>query len=206
MRLGLTGVAALLALGCGAQDDRFAPPTARASIEIGDAPAMGPEDASVVIVEFADFQCPFCGDEEAVVQRVLADYEGRVRLVFKQLALPFHAHARLAAEASLAAHAQGQFWPYHDLLFRHQDALRRSDLEQYASDLGLDQELFRAALDDHTYAASVDADYAEALAFGVPGTPCFFVNGRMGMGTLDYLAFASVIDEELGGGVAASAE
>lgn len=180
-------------LGSGA----FTAASDRVTVTVGDAPALGPADAKVTLVEFGDFQCPYCGDEEPVLRQLRADYDGRVRFVFKQFPLSFHEHAQLASEAALAAHAQGQFWPYHDSLYDHQPDLERSDLESYAEDLALDMTKLRAALDDHTYAAAVAADYAEGDALGVPGTPAFFINGRLGAGAMSYASLAAVIDEEL---------
>ena len=172
-------------------------PDQRVTVEVGDAPTLGPADATVTVVEFGDFQCPYCGDVEPVLQQLLVTYEGQIRLAFKQFPLWFHSHAYLAAEAALAAQAQGAFWPYHDRLYASQGALLREDLESYAAELGLDLDAFRTALDAHTYAPAVDADLAQGEALGVPGTPCFFVNGRMGAGALPYEALAAVIDEEL---------
>jgi protein-disulfide isomerase len=120
-----------------------------------------------------------------------------VRLVFKQFPLSFHEHAQLAAEAALAADAQGKFWPYHDLLFAHQDALERADLEAYAAEVGLDVVAFNAALDAGTFTAAVQADVAQGLALGIPGTPSFFINGRLGAGALPYDSLAEVVEEEI---------
>jgi protein-disulfide isomerase len=197
MRLVAITLLLTLLAACESNDGRLWGPDQRVTVELGDAPTLGPTDAQVVVVEFGDFQCPYCGDEEPVVQRLLATYDGRVRFAYKQFPLWFHTDAFLASEAALAAHAQGAFWPYHDLLYAHQAALARADLESYAAELGLDLDAFRAALDEHTFAAAVDADVAQGTALGVPGTPCFFVNGRMGAGALDYDTLAAAIDEEL---------
>jgi protein-disulfide isomerase len=191
--VGLAGFAA----GCEQRVGVVAPPDDRITVDLGDAPTRGPADAPVVIVEFGDFECPYCGEMEPVVQRLLTDYDGRIRFAFKQLALPYHAHAQLAAEASLAANAQGQFWPYHDLLYAHQDALTHVDLEAYAVEVGLDLDAFQAALDARTYATAVAADYAQAEALGVQGTPTFFINGRSAFGAMSYDTLKHVVDEEL---------
>jgi protein-disulfide isomerase len=175
----------------------FAAASDRVAVTVGDSPALGPADAKVTLVEFGDFQCPYCGDEEPVMRQLRTAYDGRVRFVFKQFPLSFHEYAQLASEAALAANAQGQFWPYHDSLYDHQPDLARADLETYAEGLGLDMTKFGAALDAHTFADAVAADFAEGEALGVPGTPAFFINGRLGAGAMSYQSLAGVIDEEL---------
>jgi protein-disulfide isomerase len=199
MRIALVVTALAVLAGCDGttKQGNIAPAAQRQVVEVGGAPTLGPADAKVVVVEFGDFQCPYCGDEQAVVKRLLADYDGRVRYVFKQFPLYFHTYAQQAAEASLAADAQGQFWPFHDLLYANQEHLLRTDLEGYATQLGLDLVAFGAALDQHTYADAVAADLAQGTALGVPGTPTFFVNGRMAVGAVDYATLAGAVDEEL---------
>ncbi len=112
--------------------------------------------------------------------------------------MSFHKHARLAAEAALAAKAQGKFWEYADLLFKNQRALSREDLERYAQQLGLDMDRFRKDLDTHAHAAQIDRDLAEARKAGVRGTPTFVVNDQLVRGALPFAAFKNIIDEELG--------
>lgn len=189
--------AALALTGCTITSEAFSPPSARATVEIGAAPVLGPAEAAVTLVEFADFECPYCGEEEPVLKQVLTAYEGRVRLVYKHYPLSFHEHAALAAEASLAAHAEGKFWAYHDALYADQSALARGDLESRAAALGLDMMAFGAALDQGTHAAAVAADVAQGDALGIPGTPAFFVNGRMGAGAVPYEAWVAILDEEI---------
>jgi protein-disulfide isomerase len=167
-------------------------------VVVGDAPTEGPASARVTVIEFGDFECPYCGEEEPVVEQMLSAYEGRIRFVFKEFPLSsIHPYAELAAEAALAAQAQGKFWQYHDLLYANQSALGESDLEGYASMLGLDVTTFDLALQDHTYAAAVAADVAEGMSDGVDGTPTFFINGVMVVGAVPYSQLASVIDREL---------
>jgi protein-disulfide isomerase len=187
----LTVACALFVLGCSSATPQ------RVAVDLGDAPASGPTDAKVVLVEFADFQCPYCGDVEPTLQALHAAYQGRVRFVFKQFPLSFHQYAQLAAEASLAAHAQGHFWEFHDLLFAHQASLARADLEATAQGLGLDLVAFTAALDQHAYAAAVGADEQQGQSLGVTGTPAFFINGRLAIGALPYDTLRGLIDEEL---------
>jgi protein-disulfide isomerase len=172
-----------------------APPVA---VAIGSSPSQGPASAKVVVVEFGDFECPYCGEEEPIVTQMLSDYAGRIRFVFKEFPLSsIHPYAELAAEAALAANAQGKFWPYHDTLYANQSALARSDLDTYASKVGLDMTKFDAALDDGTYVAAVAADVAEGTALGVDGTPTFFVNGIAVVGAVPYSQLQGVIDAQL---------
>ena len=194
----LTLAAAMAVAGChrGAGGD-VAGPDDRVTVDLGDAPTQGPADAPVVLVEFGDFQCPYCGEMEPIVQRLLSDYDGKILFAFKQFPISYHSHAQLAAEASLAANAQGAFWPYHDTLYAHQGALARTDLEGYATDLGLDLDLFRAALDDHTYVAAIADDINQGVSLGVNGTPAFFINGRAAFGAMDYGTLKGVVEEEL---------
>jgi Na+/H+ antiporter NhaA len=138
----------------------------------------GPDDAPVTIVEYANFECPFCGRAEPMIRDLLSANED-LRYVFRHLPLAdVHPHAQLAAEATEAAHAQGAFWELHDLLFAHQGDLTPRDLRRYAEQLGLDVERFADDLRRRRYAPRVAADIASADASGVSGTPSFFINGR----------------------------
>jgi protein-disulfide isomerase len=128
---------------------------------------------------------------------VLKEYDGRVRLVFKDLPLPFHDRARPAHEASRCAGEAGKFWPYHDRLFAEQPAFERDDLIRYAVDLGLDRVAFVRCLDERRFAPAVEADVAQARALGINGTPTFLINGRTLVGAHPVETFRSVIDEAL---------
>lgn len=149
----------------------------RAAIAKGPAPGFGSEQARVTVVEFSDFQCPFCSRASGVVHQIREKYGDRVRFVFRQFPLGMHPHAREAAEASLVAHAQGKFWEFHDQMFKNQGALDRASLEGYAKAAGLDVSGFTKALDDHKAAAQVDDDLKLGESVGVQGTPTLFVNG-----------------------------
>lgn len=164
---------------------------------VGDAPTLGPEDAPVTIIEWSDFECPYCARAADRVREIRARYGDRVRIAYKHQPLPGHENAPLAAEASLAAHAQGQFWAFHDLLFAHQRELSRPLMERFAEQLGLDVLAFRAALDAGTHAEQVRRDASEGLTLGARSTPTFFINGRMVRGALPLEHFAGIIDEEL---------
>jgi Na+/H+ antiporter NhaA len=145
----------------------------------------GPEDAPVTLLEYGDFECPFCGRAEPVVRELLAEV-GDLRYVWRHLPLQdVHPHARLAAEAAEAAGKQGKFWEMHELLFRHQDALEPKDLVRYAEELGLDPERFHRELREHVHAPTVADDVEGADLSGVTGTPTFFINDRRHYGAYD---------------------
>jgi len=145
----------------------------------------GPLDAPVTVVEYGDFECPYCGQAEPVVRELLRDF-GDVRYVWRHLPLSdVHPRAQLAAEAAEAAADQGAFWEMHDLLLGHQDRLGPSDLVRYAEQLGLDGERFTDSLRDHAGAARVAEDVDSADLSGVSGTPTFFINGRRHYGAYD---------------------
>ncbi len=173
-------------------------PSAIRKIDVpADSPARGAKYAKVTIVEWSDFQCPFCGRVAPTLKQIEDTYGKDVKIVFRQQPLPFHNNAKPAAEASLAAHEQGKFWPYHDKLFANQQALDRASLEKYASELGLDMGKFKAALDSNKFTKAVEADSAAGMAAGANGTPTFFINGRELVGAQPFEAFKSAIDDEL---------
>lgn len=163
------------------------------AIAAGPAPGFGPDDAAVTIVEFVDFQCPFCARAAPVVARLRARFGDRVRFVVRQFPLDFHANARLAAEAALAAHEQGRFWELHDRLYAHQDSLDRPTLDRLAAEAGLDVERFQAALDSRRFAAAVEADLALGRDAVVDGTPTLFVNGVRVEDPGDYAAIERLV-------------
>jgi protein-disulfide isomerase len=154
----------------------------------------------VTLVEFGDFECPYCGEEEPVLKQLGSAYASDLRLVFKEFPLSIHPDAERAAEAALAANAQGKFWPYHDTLYANQDALTESDLVSYATDLALDVSTFQTAIAQGTYEPAVQADVAQGESLGVAGTPTFFVNGRVAVGALPYATLAAAVDQELDAG------
>jgi protein-disulfide isomerase len=167
-------------------------------VDAGDSPTEGPTSAKVLVVEFGDFECPYCGAEEPIVTEMLSDYAGRIRFAFEEFPLSqIHPYAELASEAALAANAQGKFWPYHDALYANQSALGRASLDMYASMLGLDMTAFDAALDNHTFAPAVAADVAYGESLGVDGTPTFFINGVRVVGAVPYSDLQAVIDQAL---------
>jgi protein-disulfide isomerase len=157
----------------------------------------GPLTAPVTIVEFSDFQCPFCGRAAPTVDQLYKDYPGKIRIYFRHYPLPFHADAPLASQAALAAEAQGKFWEMHDKLFANQQNIKRVDLERYAQEIGLDMAKFKQALDSNAYKGRVDQDMAVAGQIGVDGTPAFFINGRLLSGAQPLEKFKTIVDEEL---------
>jgi protein-disulfide isomerase len=150
----------------------------RVEIAMANAPVRGKADAKVTVVEFSDFQCPACGRAEPTVQAMQKQLGDGAKLVWKNLPLEMHPFAHVAAEAALAAGAQGKFWEMHDKLFANQQALDRASLDRYAAELHLNVVQFRRALDTHAFAAQVDADVTEAQRLGISGTPTFFVDGQ----------------------------
>jgi protein-disulfide isomerase len=175
------------------------PPTAFRKVEVpADSPSFGPQHAKVTIVEWSDFECPFCGRVGPTLKQIKDTYGKDVKVVFRHQPLPFHPNAKLAAEASMAAHEQGKFWEYHDKLFSNQKALTRPDLEKYAQELKLDMGKFKQALDTGKFRAKVEADSAAGNSVGANGTPTFFINGRQFVGAQPFENFKTAIDEELG--------
>ncbi|MFZ5468586.1 MAG: thioredoxin domain-containing protein [Myxococcota bacterium] len=160
-------------------------------------PSRGPENAKVTIVEFSDFQCPYCSKASATVEEVMQAYAGKVRLVFRHYPLSFHKEAPKAAEASLCAHEQGKFWEYHDVLFKNQQKLAVPDLKEHATAVGLDAAKFGECLDSGRHGKTVQDDMAAGSKVGVSGTPAFFINGVMLSGALPLEDFRKVIDQEL---------
>ena len=145
----------------------------------------GPERAPVTVVEYGDFECPYCGQAEPIVRELLSDF-GDVRYVFRHLPLnDVHPHAQLAAEGAEAADRQGKFWEMHDVLMEHQGALTARDLIQYAADLGLNTARFTEDLRKHAGAARVAEDVDSADLSAVSGTPTFFINGKRHYGAYD---------------------
>ena len=166
----------------------------------GDEPQKGPDDALVTIVEFSDFECPFCGRVEPTLDQVKDKYGKDVRVVWMNNPLPFHKNAKPAANAALEAHAQKGdegFWQMHEKLFQNQKALTRENLETYAKEIGLNMKKFKEALDSDKYASTIQEQQALSTKLGARGTPAFFINGRNLRGAQPFQRFEIVIDEEL---------
>lgn len=172
------------------------PPRQQIELTAGDR-SKGPDDAPVVIVEFSDFECPFCGRATATLDALMDRYPERIRFVYKDFPLPNHPNAFKAAEAGHCAHDQDMFWEYHDRLFAMQDALDVESLKTYADELGLDAGEFNACLDDGRHAESVDREMADGRSLGATSTPTLFINGRPVLGALPLDAFDRIVREEL---------
>ena len=157
----------------------------------------GPANAPVTIVEFSDFQCPYCGREYPVVERLMKEYDGKVRLVFRHFPLDFHPFAQKAAEAGACAQEQGKFWELHDKMFTNQAKLAVEDLKGYAKSLGMDAAKFDKCLDGGEKKTQVDDDLKAGAAAGVQGTPAFFINGLFVNGAQPYEQMKQTVDREL---------
>jgi protein-disulfide isomerase len=169
----------------------------RQNVAAANGASKGPAAAPIEIIEFSDFQCPYCQRANPAVEQVLSTYGDRIHFVYRHFPLPNHPNARPAAEASQCAAEQGKFWPYHDRLFANPARLGAADLKQHAVELGLDASKFNACVDARKYKAQVDADTQAGQEAGVNGTPAFFVNGRMLSGAQPFEAFKRIIDDEL---------
>lgn len=169
----------------------------RKEIGIAGHPSRGPANAPVTIVEFADFECPFCGGLYPTLKLVEKNYSDRVRLVYRQFPLTnIHPHALKAAEASLCANEQNRFWEFHDSLFEDQARLTVEDLKQRAVDLKLNTADFNTCLDSGKQADVIQKDAGEARKIGVSSTPTVFINGRL-LGNRSYADIRAIIEDEL---------
>ncbi|HEX2224847.1 MAG TPA: thioredoxin domain-containing protein [Thermoanaerobaculia bacterium] len=157
----------------------------------------GAANAPVTIVEFSDFECPYCSRVNPTLAQVMSTYGDKVRIEFRQFPLNFHPNAQKAAEASLCAHDQGKFWELHDAMFADQKALAVDAIKAKAKELGLNAEQFNTCLDSGKHAAAVQADLQAGAQAGVSGTPAMFINGRFINGAVPFEQIAKVIDDEL---------
>lgn len=168
-------------------------------VKVGNAPSFGGETAKVTIVEFSDFQCPYCAEGAKVLRQLKAKYGNKIKVAFKQFPLPFHSQAKRAAVAALCINEQKTelFWKMHDQLFADQGKLSPTDLKLIAKNLGADTTKFNKCLDDNKYIAQVEKDIQEGKAIGVKSTPTFYVNGQLVAGALPVEMFSEIIDQEL---------
>jgi len=163
-------------------------------VDIGDAPVKGGEDAIVTIVEWSDFQCPFCNRVAPTLAQIEKEYGDSVRIVFKHMPLSIHAQAPLAHAAAEAAHRQGKFWQMHDRIFENQRDLSAETLERYAREMGLDMSRFETDLAAADVKERIEEDLQQASKLGVTGTPSFFINGRYLSGAQPFPNFKRLID------------
>jgi protein-disulfide isomerase len=168
-------------------------------VEAGNAPFAGDKDAKVVIVEYSDFQCPFCAKGADLLKKIKAKYGKKVKVAFKNFPLPFHNHAQGAAVAGLCANEQGsdKFWKMHDEMFAKQDSLDPEGLKKIAKAAGLKMDSFETCLKDEKILKQVNADLEDGRKVGVKSTPTFYVNGQLISGAQEVEVFAELIDEEL---------
>jgi len=185
-------VASVIALGTGSADNQAL------WAEGGNKPPGSPSASKVTIIEYSDFQCPYCAKAVPTLNQIREVYGNSVEIVYKHFPLSFHQYAEKAAEASEAARAQGKFWEYQELLFENQDDLSISNLKQLAAKIGLNTQQFNSDLDSGKYATKVQNDLQEGLAKGVSGTPTFFINGQKLVGAQPFSEFKKIIDSELG--------
>lgn len=172
-------------------------PKAVYKVPVGDAHAMGPADAKVTIVEWSDFECPFCNRVIPTIKELKASYGDDLRVVFKHNPLPMHRNAMPAALAAEAAGKQGKFWEMHDRLFENRSALTQENFEKWSAELGLDVEQFKKDMQDPKLKQRIAAMQTQGTSLGARGTPAFFVNGRFLSGAQPVAAFKSLIDEEM---------
>ena len=165
-------------------------------IDVADDPVRGPANAAITIVEFSDFQCPYCAGVQPTLKEVLAAFPKDVRLVYKQYPLNIHPYARQAAVASLAAHAQGKFWEMHDKLFGNYTAINEENIKRWAKEIGLDMAQFEQEMLAGAYEAAVQRDMTEGASVKVMGTPSIFINGKR-VRDRSFEGFKSVIQQEL---------
>jgi protein-disulfide isomerase len=169
----------------------------RMAIDTTGAPVRGNVNAPVTIVEFSDFQCPFCGRARPTVNKVRETYGDKVRILFRDFPLQMHPQATKAAEAAACAGDQGKFWEMHDWMFANQGKLQVADLKQHAAEMGIQTDTFGECLDSGKYGPRWQRGLTDGQQYGVSGTPAFFINGRPLMGARPFEDFAQVIDDEL---------
>jgi protein-disulfide isomerase len=160
-------------------------------------PSVGPSDAPITIIEFGEFQCPYCGRAQEVVDRLMAEYEGQIQFVYRDFPLGFHDRAIPAAIAANCAEPQGKYWEIHRMMMAAQHDLSEPTLTGYATELDLDMEAWTTCRADPAQAAEVQADMADGSALGITGTPAFFVNGVFLAGAMPYETFKQIIDGDL---------
>jgi protein-disulfide isomerase len=158
---------------------------------------MGPKNAPITIIEFTDYECPFCGRVRPTITQIMDKYKGKVRYVLRDYPLPFHGNAKKASEAAHCAGDQKKYWEMNKLLFQNQKTLGVGELKKYAKDIGLNTGKFDKCLDSGKYTKKVDENQAYGSKVGVNGTPAFFINGIVLSGAQPVGAFTEIIDAEL---------
>ena len=177
-------------------------PAAKVEVSEDDDPVKGVKNAPVTIIEFSDFQCPYCGrffseTLPSIEQKYIQS--GKVKMVYRDFPLSFHPEAQPAAEAAECAKEQGKFWEFHDKIFENQQGMSAAAYKQWASEVGLNTAQFNSCVDSGKYRQEVQKDFAEGSSYGVSGTPSFFINGMMVSGAQPYQVFEQAIEAALAG-------
>jgi protein-disulfide isomerase len=186
-----------------AEQNAPAAPTAPVSVTLANAAIKGDKNAPVTMLEFSDFECPFCGRfAQGTLPQIISDYidKGKVKLAFRNFPLGFHQYANTAALAAQCAREQGgddMFFKFHDKVYADQQDLNVDNLKKWAGELSLKMDQFNSCLDSKKYQSTIDADMKDGQSYGVNGTPAFFINGHMISGAQPFDAFKTVIDQEL---------
>lgn len=176
------------------------------TFDLSDTPRKGPADARIVIVEFADFECPFCAQVRGTLDVIAKKYPKDVVVYFKQFPLSHHVHSHAAARATLAAHRQGRFWPMHDMIFQNQGSLSPQRFVDFATELGIDVERFKKDMEDPAVFTQIERDRKEAAAANLSGTPTLYVNGRLYLDDKTPEAIEAYIEAQLAKAEAPEAE
>jgi len=174
-----------------------APQAPTVNIALEGAPTFGGDKAKVTVVEFSDFECPFCSRAANTVNKLKKVYGDKIKVVFKNYPLPFHKSAKPAAFAAMCAHDQGRFWEFHDKIFDNQKNITQTSFVNWAKELKLDTKKFETCLSDKKHASNVNQDISQGEKAGVQSTPTFFINGRLVAGAVPFSAFKEMIDEAL---------
>lgn len=182
----------------------LAPP--EANVALDGAPRLGPQNAPVLIVEFADYECPYCQRIHPELKKLQEEFAGKVALAFKDFPLPMHPNAEKAAEAAHCAGQQSKFWDFHDLLFENHEKLEAVRLKEYAHQLNLDAARFDKCLDAGEQAAAIQKDFAQGQRLGLTGTPTFFINGHFLSGAVKYETLREVVQQQLTGSTSSGKE
>ncbi len=172
-------------------------PSKKYEVPVGAAPTRGPDAAAVTIIEWSDFECPFCRRAGPTLAQVEKEYGDKVQIAFKHLPLSMHRRARAAHAAAEAAHMQGKFWEMHDLIFSDQRGMSEEKYEEYAEQLEMDVDKFNKDRKSPQVEARISSDVAQASKLGITGTPAFLVNGRYLSGAQPFARFKTLIDETL---------
>jgi len=169
------------------------------SIPVAGSPVRGPADARITLIEFSDFECPYCSAAVKQVDAIMAAYPKDVKLIYKQFPLSMHPHAQMAAEASLAANEQGKFWEMYEALFKNSRRLSQQTILAAAQELELDMNKFKADLESGKFKAVIEKDLADGDAAGVYGTPAFYINGQQYNGEVTLAALKPILEADLKG-------